>query len=124
MNTMESHVVNRATRAGDDFAYAPEDLALLQAAYHAGVNTGRQEGYLLGYEAGRVEARRAAATKELEVRVDKEPERNNSGSQRRMLLGLPCSNCQCFFYSGETHCPVCGTPRVTTVALVSATHSG
>jgi len=119
---ISSHNVGRGGN-GDNFAYLPEDLALLQAAYHAGVNTGRQEGYILGYEAGRADGRRAGAIKEQEAGGNKKLERSNSGSQRR-LLGLPCTNCRCLFYADETQCPRCHTPRVTPAGLVSATHSG
>jgi hypothetical protein len=123
MSTPRSLVVSDPSIGADDFADLPEDLAPLQAAYHAGVNTGRREDYLLRYEAGRDEGGRAVATKELEAGANKELARGDSGPQRR-LLGLPCSNCRCFFYSDETHCPACGAPRVTTVGLLSATHGG
>ncbi len=78
--------------------------ALYQAGYEAGLASGREAGYRQGYEAGYTEGRGAAAIAA-----------SASGSaprrSRQSLFGLPCANCGCFFYSDETQCPRCKTPR-------------
>ena len=96
----------RVERAADGDGTRPmpaEFGALYQAGYEAGYSKGRAAGYERGYAEGYRDARPNAIAK---------PEAAESSRRsRQSLLGLPCANCGCFFYSDETQCPRCKTSR-------------
>ena len=88
-------------RNGDVLSHMPEQFgALYQSAYEAGYRQGFRDGYTKaptnvigsnGFSAG-------AGTNAEE----------NSGPR---FLGLPCTNCGCFFYGDLSQCPRCKTPK-------------
>jgi hypothetical protein len=97
--------VNKLTPSGsngDLHGHMPEQFGTLyQAAYEAGYRQGFRDGYtevrtnLSGSNGSSAGARASAE--------------ENSGSR---LLGVPCTNCGCFFYSDLSQCPRCKTPKV------------
>jgi hypothetical protein len=80
-----------------------------QAAYDAGLASGREAAYREGYQAGfadgfkqtlgsdRAPASAAAKTKTADDLVQR-------------LKGLPCPHCGISSFTDETHCPCCRTP--------------
>ena len=78
-----------------------------QAAYLAGLVSGREIGYRQGYRDGfsdccsRHSAGAGAAT-------GSAPPVETSGPR---LKGLPCAKCGCLYYSDLTQCPRCRTPK-------------
>ena len=111
MIPIKTQALSRLSLAGDELVHIPKDLALLQASYQAGVTTGRREGYVLGYEAGRVHAKPEAR--------NAQQEETTGAGMRRKLLGLPCPNCRCYFLADEAHCPCCKRPLVTAITVRS-----
>ena len=136
----------------DAHALMPGEFAgMYQAGFEAGYKSGREAGYQQGFNDGfnskREFASQPAAMNEkpnggaheriavtpLPVEgqpatkhgpLDPDTRNRVPGPPRRMLLGLPCAKCRCCFFAEETRCPLCGTPRVTTGELASATHGG
>jgi hypothetical protein len=83
--------------------------------------SGSETGFAQGFEAGFLAGRKAA-----EKEDNRGLELIATAVQKtvfaRRLFGLPCTNCGAWFYSDETHCPRCRTPKVTPEAgLVTET---
>jgi hypothetical protein len=88
----------------------PEQFgALYQSAYEDGYRQGFRDGFTDGAEVRKKDNGRAAISPGAR-RTNAE---ENSGPR---LLGLPCTNCGCFFYSDLSQCPRCQTPKVGRIA--------
>jgi hypothetical protein len=95
-------------RSGDVLGHMPEQFgALYQSAYEAGYRQGFLDGCTDGAEARKNDSGAAFSAG---ARANAE---ENSGPR---LLGLPCTNCGCFFYSDLSQCPRCKTPKVRRTA--------
>ncbi len=81
-----------------------ESRTAYNAGYEAGLVSGREAGYRHGYREGFADGSRPVQRGAAEAARTDEP----TGSR---LLGLPCDNCGCCFYSDETRCPRCKSPR-------------
>jgi hypothetical protein len=91
---------------GDVLSHIPEQFgALYQSAYEAGYRQGLRDGYA---EVCKNSSGGAAFSAGARANAEE-----NSGSR---LLGLPCTNCGCFFYSDLSQCPRCKTPKVRRTA--------
>ena len=83
---------------------------LHQSAYQAAYGRGWKGGYQEGYDVGRSDALNqetrgtVGATRDQTSAAELRP-------HRRLLLGLPCTNCGTYFYSDEEQCPRCKTPK-------------
>jgi hypothetical protein len=96
-------------RNGDVLSHMPEQFgALYQSAYEAGYRQGFRDGYTDGIEVRKSNSSGAAVNAGAGANAEE-----NSGSR---LLGLPCTNCGCFFYSDLSQCPRCETPKVRRTA--------
>jgi hypothetical protein len=94
---------------GDVLRHMPERFgALYQSAYEAGYRQGFRDGYTDGTEVRKNDSGGAAVSAGAGANAEE-----NSGPR---LLGLPCTNCGCFFYSDLSQCPRCKTPKVRRTA--------
>jgi rubrerythrin len=98
--TIGSHSIAAHLEIGDQPDANDAVNAVFQAAFEVGFNK--------GLEAGPKEVRQAAA---LYRAAEHSAAPSAQPAQRRSLLGLPCPNCGCYFYSDETQCPRCKHPR-------------
>ena len=97
-------------RNGDVPSHMPEQFgALYQSAYEAGYRQGFRDGYKDGTEVRKNDSGRAAFGADAS-RTNAE---ENSGPR---LLGLPCTNCGCFFYGDLSQCSRCKTAKVRRTA--------
>jgi hypothetical protein len=95
---------------GDVLSHMPEQFgALYQSAYEAGYRQGFRDGYKDGTEVRKNDSGHAA----IRAGANRTNVEENSGPR---LLGLPCTNCGCFFYSDLSQCPRCQTPKVRRMA--------
>jgi hypothetical protein len=95
---------------GDVLGHMPDQFgALYQSAYEAGYRQGFRDGYTDGAEVRQKDNGRAS----ISAGGRRTNAEENSGPR---LLGLPCTNCGCFFYSDLSQCPRCQTPKVRRVA--------
>jgi hypothetical protein len=93
----------------DVMTHMPEQFgALYQSAYEAGYRQGFRDGFTDGAEVRKKDNGRAA----ISAGARRTNAEENSGPR---LLGLPCTNCGCFFYSDLSQCPRCQTPKVRRV---------
>ncbi len=96
----------RSGSIGDLLNHMPEQFgALYLAAYEAGYRQGFRDGY--------TEARTNASGSNGFSAGARTNAEENSGPR---LLGLPCTNCGCFFYGDLSQCPRCKTPKVRITA--------
>jgi len=99
-----------SSRNDDVLSHMPKQFgALYQSAYAAGYRQGFRDGYTDGTEVRKNDGGRAAISAGTSRTIAEE----NSESR---LLGLPCTNCGCFFYSDLSRCPRCKTPKVRITA--------
>lgn len=104
--------VNELSAIMDEFG------PLYQAAYEAGYRSGREAAYRQGYEAGYSDGGKQDNSNSAAAAVPANPAEVRR--RQRGLLGLPCTNCEGFFYSDEVQCPRCKTPRETNVRISRA----
>jgi hypothetical protein len=96
-------------RNGDVLSHMPEQFgALYQSAYEAGYRQGFRDGYTDRNEVRKDDSGSAAVSAGARTNAEE-----NSGPR---LLGLPCTNCGCFFYSDLSQCPGCKSPKVRRTA--------
>jgi hypothetical protein len=101
-------------RNGDVLGHMPEQFGTLyQAAYEAGYRQGFRDGCTDGAQARKNDSGGAAFSAGATANAEE-----NSGPR---LLGLPCTNCGCFFYSDLSQCPRCKTPKVRRIASLTPT---
>ena len=94
---------------GDVLNHMPEQFgALYKSAYETGYRQGFRDGYTDGIEVRKSNSSGAAVSAGAGANAEE-----NSGPR---LLGLPCTNCGCFFYSDLSQCPRCETPKVRRTA--------
>src|SRR5438552_1183828 len=91
---------------GDDGSAMPEAFGgMYQAGYDEGYASGKEAGFRRGFEEGYA----AAHQREDDAAVISSaagapaPKRG----PRRLLVGLPCTNCGAYFDRDETHCTAC-----------------
>lgn len=101
-----------------------DNIAVLYTeGYEAGLAKGRESGFRTGYEEGFVDGLKsttgASATPTASQPANGAGNGANNGADNGTgnhagprLLGRPCVKCGAFFYSDETQCPRCNTPRV------------
>ena len=96
-----------ATSQADAHAVMPEEFAgMYQAGFECGYSSGRDAGYRQGLEEGYAAVHQRP--KNGSAVTVAEAKTAPKGGPRRMLLGMPCTQCKIYLYSGETHCPGCG----------------
>ena len=94
-----------SSRNDDLLNHMPEQFgALYLSAYEAGYRQGFRDGYIDGTEVRKNDSGRAA----ISAGNSRTNAEENSGPR---LLGLPCTNCGCFFYGDLSQCPRCKTPK-------------
>jgi len=102
--------LTRSDSNGDVMTHMPEQFGTLyQSAYEAGYRQGFRDGFTDGAEVRQKDNSRAA----ISTGARRTNAEENSGPR---LLGLPCTNCGCFFYSDLSQCPRCQTPKVRRIA--------
>jgi hypothetical protein len=93
---------------GDALSCMPKQFAgLYQLAYEAGYRQGLRDGYTDRNEVRKDDSGGAAVSAGVKTNAEE-----NSGP----LLGLPCTNCGCFFYSDLSQCPCCKAPKARRTA--------
>jgi hypothetical protein len=106
----------------DEIRSLPEEFGgMYRACYDAGHGSGWEAGFRQGYEAGFGDGRRQGDSTSAAAAVencvgnskigDGEAGNGASGMRKARLLGLPCTNCDRWFFSDEARCPRCQTPR-------------
>ena len=91
-------------RTGDAPNHMPKQFGTLYlSAYEAGYRQGFRDGFADGNEVRKNNSGGAAVSAGARTNAEE-----NSGPR---LLGLPCTNCGCFFYSDLSQCPRCKTPK-------------
>jgi len=91
--------------SGQGLGPVPEESrSAYNAGYEAGLVSGKEAGYRQGYRDGFSDG--SHQTKGGAAESAKTEEHTG-----RRLLGLPCASCGCCFYSDETRCPRCKSPR-------------
>ena len=111
-NTDQSDLAFQLTHAleqGEDHATMPGEFAgMYQSGFEAGYKSGHETGYDKGFVAGMAAVRQSpskGATSVVEGKPALKP------GPRRMLLGMPCTNCRIYLSSDETQCPCCKQVR-------------
>jgi len=103
----------------DDLSALPEDFGgMYRACYEAGHSSGWEAGFRQGYQAGFGDVRKqddegsTAAPAAVENTIGNSEAGNSAtGRRKARLFGLPCTKCGRWFFSDETGCPGCQTPR-------------
>jgi hypothetical protein len=113
---IDSGVVAERGRNGNGHGHMvprPEDP--YQAAYDAGLASGREAAYRQGYQAGFADGLKQLQGSD-SVPASAAPKRKTAEVRVGRLRGLPCPKCGIWLYNDETCCPCCGTPKTMGVA--------
>ncbi len=110
--TFGTELVVEAGKNGNGHSHSPapgEDS--YQAAYEAGVATGREAAYRAGYQAGFADGFKPSQEGAGNAASAASPGPKKINGILKRLRGLPCTHCGVSMYSDESSCRCCGTPK-------------
>ena len=100
---------------GDGVSTMPEAFAgMYQTGYDEGYANGKEAGFRKGFEEGYAAAHKGPNGAAVMSAAETAPAPKRG--PRRVLVGLPCTNCGAYFDRDETHCTACKLPHRRTPA--------
>ena len=100
---------------GDGASTMPEHFAgMYQTGYDEGYASDKEAGFRKGFEEGYAAAHKSPDGAALMSTAEAAPAPKRG--LRRLLVGLPCTNCGAYFDRHETHCTACKFPQGRTPA--------
>jgi len=98
---------------GDGATTMPEAFGgMYQTGYNDGYTSGQESGFRKGFEEGYAAAHKGPNGAAVMSTAEAAPAPKRG--PRRLLVGLPCTNCGAYFDRNETHCTACKAPNKRT----------